>query len=197
MITKEILEEALNYKEYILLLEELLKLGRTTGPIQSEDKLNAAKINLQRMRRLDKTIVLSQELLSAAKKIKNQHLIVILTEGWCGDAAQNIPIFAAIEKQAPQLEVLYILRDEHPEIMDQYLTNGTRSIPKAICVEKESMAEKFSWGPRPQALQQQVEDLLKRNVPKADKGLFVQTWYNNDKTETTQKELAQLILSLN
>ena len=197
MIRKEVLEKALSYKEYILLLEELLKLGRTTGPVQNEDKLNAAKINLQRMRRLDKTIVLSQDLLGATREIKGRYLIIILTEGWCGDASQNIPIFAALERQAPQLEVRFLLRDEHPEIMDQYLTKGTRSIPIAICVEKESMTEKFIWGPRPEILQKQVEELLKKKVPKEEKGLFVQTWYNNDKTQTAQRELLQLVGTLN
>ena len=196
MITKVTLEKALHYKEYIVMLEALLKLGKTTGPVQNEEKLSFVKINLQRMRRLDKTIVLSQELVAAAKNIKGNYLIVILTEGWCGDAAQNIPIFAALEKQAPALEILFILRDENPEVMDQYLTDGKRSIPKAICMERNHMVEKFTWGPRPETLQRQVEELLKKNVSKEEKGLFVQTWYNTDKTETTQKELLELIRTL-
>jgi hypothetical protein len=92
--------------------------------------------------------------------------------------------------------VACVLRDENPELMDHYLTNGNRSIPIVICLSADENKQKFVWGPRPKDLQKQVEVLLKQHVSKAEKGLFVQSWYNSDKTQTIQKEILALVRAL-
>ena len=52
----------------------------------------------------------------------------------------------------PGLELRIVLRDEHPEVMDRYLTNGSRSIPIVIALDEE-FRELGHWGPRPRELQ--------------------------------------------
>jgi hypothetical protein len=198
MITKELLAQAMSYAEYEKLLEDLLAHGKTTGPNQSEEYVGYAKINLQRMHRIKKTITLTPELRDALSGLKESYIWLIITEGWCGDASQNLPIFNVIENGFPAIELKLILRDEHPDIMNLYLTNSTRSIPKLICLQKntETITEIFNWGPRPLALQDIVLNLKSRGVSKAEKGLIVQQWYNADKTLSAQKEILNLVRDL-
>ncbi len=63
-----------------------------------------------------------------------RHLLV-LAEDWCGDASNTIPVLAKVAEQVPGLELRVLRRDEHPEVMDRYLTNGARSIPIVIALD--------------------------------------------------------------
>jgi len=196
MITSELLAKAMSYHDYIQLLEKLLKEGKTTGPIQNEEYFEYAKVNLQRMRRLMKTTILTDELVEALRTIKNHFTFLIITEGWCGDAAQNVPIFQRISESSDKFDVKLLLRDENEALMNLYLTNGSKSIPKVICGDTKTLEQKFVWGPRPAELQTQVETLLKEHKSKEEKGLFVQNWYNHDKTISTQHEILKLVQNL-
>lgn len=193
MVTSTHLDKSLTYPEYLLLLNNLLAQGKTTGPDQSDDFVEYAKLNMQRMNRLNKTVILLPELKAALKSIKGKYVWLTLTEGWCGDAAQNIPIFHAMENECPNIELRLLLRDENLDLMDQYLTNGTRSIPKLICLERESLKEIFTWGPRPQAVQNIMMELKAKNTPKQESIIAVQKWYNADATKTAQQEFLQLL----
>ena len=50
-----------------------------------------------------------------------------------------------------------VLRDENLELMDLFLTNGGRSIPKLIALDKD-LNILFTWGPRPQTATNMVLD---------------------------------------
>ncbi len=193
MITRDQLSRAMTYEQYGNLLRDLLSKGRTTGPNQSEAYLSYAKINLQRMARLDKTVNIDPGLKSALNNINNHYTWLVLTEGWCSDAAQNLPIISAIEKLCPRISLRLLLRDENPELMDQYLTGTSRAIPKLICVEDDTLRELFTWGPRPAAAQTLMLDLKSKNTPSAERSLEIQKWYNADKTSTIQSEFLELI----
>jgi hypothetical protein len=193
MITESHLKRCMSYAAYKDLLEKLLKQGKTTGFDQGPDKLNNAGLNIQRMLRVERNAKLTDDFKSALSKIKGEYHWMVITEGWCADTAQQIPIFAAIEKTCPAVSLCLLLRDENPEVMDQYLTNGTRSIPKIICLERRTFKEMFTWGPRPAELQEQIMQLKKENADKGRKALVLQKWYNADKTLSLQRELAELI----
>jgi hypothetical protein len=195
MITHAQLENALSWETYRELLEQLLKQGKTTGLNQSDEYIGYAKINLQRMQRLEKTVELTEELKATLKFVTRPFIWLVITEGWCGDTAQITPLLHAVEKECLNIDLKLLLRDDNPEVMDQYLTNGARSIPKLICFENATLKEVFTWGPRPAPLQEIVMDLKKQNATKEQKGEIVQKWYNNDKTHTIQKELQHLIVS--
>lgn len=118
---------------------------------------------------------------------------LVLTEGWCGDAAFNVPMLAAVEKAIPEKITLKLfLRDSNLELMDAHLTEGGRSIPKLI-VLSENLEELGTWGPRPAALQElmkvwKAEGLsLKEIIPR------VHNWYNLDSTRSVQEELISLV----
>jgi hypothetical protein len=183
----------MDYATYQQLIEKLQAEGKTTGLDQSAEHVEYTKLNFQRMARIEKTAVLGAEILSALNGLKGRYTWLVITESWCGDAAQNLPLFYLISKACPAITLKLVLRDENPELMNNYLTNGSRSIPKLICVESESLKELFTWGPRPAVLQTMVLELIAQHVPKPERGVITQKWYNQDKTQSLQAELMGLM----
>src|SRR3569623_1296790 len=137
---KKYLDNAMTFSEYVSLIDRLLAEGKTTGTNQSEAMLGYGRINRQRMSRLDKTLLVDEDVRESISQNTRRQTWLILTEVLCGDAAQNIP---AIEKTAAAsdlIETRYILRDENVELIDAYLTDGARSIPKLIALDAETLA---------------------------------------------------------
>jgi hypothetical protein len=195
MELSDYLNNAYSYPSYRKLLDDLIIQNKTTGPNQSADLMEYAKLNLHRMKRLEKTAVLRNDVTETLLKIKNKYTFLVLTEGWCGDAAQNIPLFWLMEKTCANLTLKLILRDENLELMDQYLTNGGRSIPKLICIENTSNNVIFTWGPRPEKAQNFVLDAKKKGVDKKKMATELHSWYAIDKLQSTQNEFVKLISS--
>ncbi len=194
----ERLVRVMTYKEYMNLLTKLFAEGKTTGPNQSDDLLNYAGLNLQRMNRLNKKVELTEELKSELDNLNREVDITIITEGWCGDAAQNLPLFSKIEEYSKKVSLNLVLRDENLDLMDQYLTNGGRSIPKAIIYDRVTKEELGTWGPRPDSAQQMVMNFKK--IPDGDYSEFVkqlQLWYAKDKTLSQQKEITAAVKNWN
>lgn len=184
---------SMDYSGYRKLIEQLVQEGKTTGPVQDEHLINYSKLNHSRMKRLDKTTRLTPELLSAVHTVSSPQNWLVLTESWCGDAAQIIPILSAIAEQSDNIILRLILRDEHPEVMDNFLTYGGRSIPKLIIFEPESEKVLDTWGPRPQEAQEFRQSLMDQGVDKHEISAQLQKWYNTDKGKLTQAELTTLI----
>ena len=183
-ITKS-LENSYTYQEYRVLVETLLKEGRSTSKEDSEMMVNYSKLNHSRMKRLDKTIKLPQEVIERIETLKTPIEWIVLSEGWCGDAAQNLPIINKIAEANENINLRIVLRDEHPELMDKFLTNGGQAIPKLIHIENE-YSKIESWGPRPSVATKMVTDYKAKNgsiTPEFKKDL--QVWYNQDKGLST------------
>jgi len=193
VITQKHIDRAMSYDQYLTLVKQLLDENRTTGNNQSPAMLEYTKLNAQRMRRLNKTIVLDDLLVEKLKSSFEPQIWLVVTEAWCGDAAQNIPLLAKMAEQSENIDLKLILRDEYPEVIDGYLTNGGRAIPKLISLTTQ-LEEIGSWGPRPQIAQQLVAT-YKAN-PDIDKKVFneaVQGWYAKDKTKSMQQEFIMLL----
>ena len=148
------LEKAITYEAYTALIAELLAMDRTTGPDQSAAMVHYTQLNQQRMHRLDKSIELLPETEALIRGITLPQTWLVLTEAWCGDAAQSVPVMHALAARNPLISLRFLLRDENPALMDRYLTNGvSRSIPKLIGIDTTTSEQLFVWGPRPAALQ--------------------------------------------
>ena len=187
------IEKSLTYTAYEQLIADLLGRGRTTGPDQSEAYVHYTVLNQQRMHRLDKTIALLPSVETAVKSVTVGQTWLVLTEAWCGDAAQSLPVMHAMEVLNPAISLRLLLRDEHPELMDRYLTNGVaRSIPKLIGLDAATMEELFTWGPRPAALQELFYKMRADGVEYRLAKEELQRWYNKDRTISIQEELAAL-----
>lgn len=115
--------------------------------------------------------------------------LLVIAEDWCGDASNTVPILAKLAETVPGLELRVLRRDEYPDVMDQYLTDGSRSIPIVIALG-EDFRELGHWGPRPQALQDWVM-ANKRSIAKADLYPRVRRWYARDRGESTIREVLQ------
>ena len=187
------IQRAMTYAQYIKLIDDLLADGKTTGPKQSEAMFGYSKLNRHRMRRLEKTIVLGDAVINAAQSAVRGQIWLIITEGWCGDAAQNIPVIEKIAAENDKIETRYILRDENLDLMDQYLTNGARAIPKLIVLDAETLEVLDTWGSRPQPAQKLFDDMKKDGVEKAEILETIQHWYNDDHSRTLQAEFVYLI----
>lgn len=194
----EYIEKSMTYKKYRSLMTSLLDENKTTGENQSEDFVNYTKLSHTRMTRLDKRAEISQENISRIKAIDRKMHWLILTEAWCGDAGQVIPYIEKMAMESDSISTSYVLRDENLDLMDQFLTNGGRSIPKMIILDKDSNEVLGSWGPRPSEVQIMVEERKKSEnpMPYSEFSLIVQKWYNSDKGSSIQNELLETLESL-
>lgn len=190
---EEGLHKAISYTSYRKLISDLIASGKSSGPIQSEDLLNYSKLNDRRMTRLDKTIQLSQETLLGLKKIDKPITWLVLSEGWCGDAAQTLPIINKIANESDLITLKIIFRDEHEELMSHFLTNGEKSIPKLLVLNSENKVLN-TWGPRPNIATKMVQD-YKNNHGKLDAAFKqeLQVWYNKDKGVNIQENMLGLL----
>lgn len=192
-------KNAFSYEEYKALVTRLSENNQTTGNEPIPARIEATKLNAQRMKRIDKQFIPDEELKDELKNVEDKWLWLMLAESWCGDGAQNIPVIAKIAAAAPNIELKIILRDENPEIMDAYLTNGSRSIPKLICVNAETHKEIGVWGARPKVIQDMVKEYKAQN-PDVSHDEFVKNlhlWYAKDKGEALKKEFLELIKEWN
>ncbi|MEY3100064.1 MAG: hypothetical protein RIS63_963 [Bacteroidota bacterium] len=195
-IHSSILAKAMSYEAYLQLSALLVKEERTSGPNQSEAYVYYTKLNFQRMKRLNKTIEVPASAIELLKEKAANWTWVILTEPWCGDAAQCVPVIEKLALSAGNIQTLYLLRDEHPEVMDAYLTNGGRSIPKLICLDK-SGKEIFTWGPRPAVIQEVMNRLKAEGITEiATIVEQIQKAYNEDKQAGIYSEFELLLKEL-
>jgi len=187
------LEKAISYSQYRTLIKTLLTQEKSTGLVQSDDLLNFSILNDKRMDRLDKTIKISEDTKTSIINLKNNFTFLVIAEGWCGDAAQIMPILNKIAESSTKIELKIVLRDENPELMNEFLTNGGKAIPKTIIVDNNNNVIN-SWGPRPSIATQMVKDYKDENGSlDAEFKKNLQIWYNKDKGTNTQEDLVKLL----
>ena len=193
---KEYLTGAMTFAGYIGLIDALLADGKTTGPNQSPAMLEYGKLNRHRMARLEKTIILGDEIGRLVRTLTRNQIWLIITEGWCGDAAQNIPVIEKIAAESDKIRTRYILRDQNLELIDQYLTNGARAIPKVIVLDSDTLEILNTWGSRPAPAQEIFYDLKSKMVDKAEISEVLQRWYNDDRGRSVQAEFFEILQTI-
>lgn len=192
-IIEKSLSKAMSYDDYRGLVDKLIKEGKSTGENQSEDLLNYSVLNDKRMKRLDKTLHVSSDSIESVKKITEKQTWLVLTEGWCGDAAHNLPMINKIAKENSNIDLQLVLRDENLELMDSFLTNGGRSIPKLIVLD-DTKNVIGTWGPRPSEASAMVKTYKEKNGKlDAEFKKDLQIWYNKNKGRNTENELVSLL----
>jgi hypothetical protein len=182
----------MSYDDYTALAEKLAAEGRTSGPNQSESLLAYSKLNLQRMKRLNKTSVPGPVMQAAVKNLPFAMRWVAITELWCGDAAQNLPYIAKLASLSQKITFELVLRDVNLDYMDQFLTNGARSIPKIVMYHAENNNPIATWGPRPALVQAKVMDYKNMTGEKPafeDFSTEIHQWYTSNKNAALELEL--------
>ena len=198
---KSIIENSLSnsysYSDYRNLIKSLLEKGQSTGNEQSEALNHYTELNETRMNRLEKTIVIAIENVQKLQQLKRSYIWLVISEGWCGDAAQILPIIYKMAQLSKNIELKIVLRDENEELMNLFLTNGTKSIPKLLVVDKNTLDVLGDFGPRPIGAKQLILNYKKEHGIIDEKAKTdLQLWYLHDKGLTTQKEIVDLVCSL-
>ena len=192
-LIKNSLNKTITYSAYRNFIKKLISEGKSTGKEQSDDHLNYSMLNDTRMDRLDKTLEVSKETQKSLDHLSKSFTFLVIAEGWCGDAAQILPIINKIAEASNKIDFKIVLRDENEDLMNQYLTNGSKSIPKVIIIDQENNVVN-SWGPRPSIASKMVVDYkLENGSIDDDFKKNLQIWYNKDKGNNTQEELLSLL----
>jgi len=194
VITKKLIQEAMTYGEYRRLINKLLAENRVTGDFMKNNDwiIKYTKGNNVRMDRGESVFKEKSELQEIISSISEPWIWLVITEGWCGDAAQIIPAFVKIAELNPNFTVKFILRDEHPKVMDAYETNGSRAIPKLVVLNGDTLEEIGTWGPRPAVPQKMTMDFKESKDNDFDKYVLeLHSWYEHDNFQAIQNELLE------
>ncbi len=199
--TQSLFEATLNasmtYDEYVQLTADLAAQNKSSGNTpDDEDLANFTMLNDRRLKRWNKTLKLDTEIKEIiSNQIKNL-VWLVLTESWCGDAAHNIPVLNKMAELSDVIELRLALRDEHSELMNQFLTNGGAAIPKLIAFDKDAKEIIYEWGPRPSEAAALVAEYKAEHgklTPEFKEDL--QRWYNKNKGEAVVSDFKKILTS--
>ena len=188
------IEKSTSYREYRELVSKHVQNGTSTGTIQTEVLTQYTLLNDSRMRRLDKTTKIPDTVLRRINDFKGHQTWLVLTESWCGDAAQSLPIINKLAEHTDKIYLRIVQRDEHLDLMNAFLTDGSQSIPKLITIDSATTELIGEWGPRPSTVTESVNAYKKEHgslSPEFKQDL--QVWYNKDKGVAIAEDLAKLL----
>lgn len=162
----------------------------------SEEYIPYAELNETRLKRLDKTMKVEEDVKQKLQQLKGEYLWLVISESWCGDAAQIVPVLNKMAEECNNIELKLVFRDQNLELMDAFLTNGGRAIPKLIIAKKDTKEIIGHWGPRPVLAQKVVTDYKEAHGVVDENGKTeLQMWYTKDKGHEVQKEVIALMTS--
>jgi hypothetical protein len=192
-IIQSALQNSHSYTEYRNIVSKLIREGKSTGNEQSADLLHYSELNEIRMKRLEKTLKLDAEVEKTLQNITSKQTWLIISEGWCGDAAQILPIIKLMSDASEKIDLKIVLRDENEVLMNQFLTNGAKSIPKLLILDENSNVINH-WGPRPEAAKNLIIDYKAKNrIVDETAKIALQKWYLDDKGIATMKEIVVIL----
>lgn len=181
-----------SYEAFRELLEQLHAAGKVTGDVQDEHLLEYSKLNDVRMNRIDKHGALSSQLVQQLGTIQKPCTWLVITEGWCGDSAQILPFINKMAQAQPLIHLSIALRDDNPQWMDRFLTNGNKSIP--IVVVFDAAGNYLAhWGPRPKAVIEAMAEWKKESLPMEKIKEQLHLWYAKDKGVALCNEWSEFI----
>jgi hypothetical protein len=182
-----------SYQEYRNIIAKFVQEGRTSGENQSPEYIYFTKLNESRMHRLDKTIEVIKDVELLLKNLSKDYIWLILSESWCGDAAQILPVINKMAEVSDTIDLRIIFRDENEELMNLFLTEGSKSIPKLIIIDKETRKIVGDFGPRPKPAKQLLIDykVVHGSLNETAK-IELQKWYLADKGIAIQREIVAL-----
>ena len=186
----------MKWDEYLKLFEEILKGDKNEAPYDSEAFLNYVQLNESRQKRWLKKGELDKELVDLLQSIDKPLNWILITEPWCGDAAHIVPFIYKLSEVSDSINFKIELRDNGEDLIDNYLTNGGKSIP-ILVVRDENNQDLFVWGPRPKDAQ--AIHLTNRNDDSKtaeEKKMELQAWYNKNKGVDIQNELLEQFKNL-
>lgn len=196
-IIKNSLQRGYTYQAYRNLVKQLVENNSTTGIDKTDELANYTKLNDKRMNRWDKTMKVTNCQKNKINEFGQDITWLVLVESWCGDAAHVLPVLNKIAELNNHINLKVVLRDENFELMDTFLTNGSRSIPKLIIIDDETGAVLNTFGPRPSEATNFVNRFKAKYgalTPEFKEDL--QHWYNNDKGQNIIDDVTDMLCEL-
>lgn len=193
-IISDSLTQAISYNDYRTLVSQLVEEQSTTGNEKTEALINYTMLNDRRMKRWDKTVKLSDEAKAKIQNFNHKVTWLVLTESWCGDAAHIMPVINKVAELNNNIDYKVVMRDENDALMNEFLTNGGRAIPKLIAINNETNEVIDTFGPRPNFATEMVKAYKEEHgklTPEFKEDL--QRWYNKDKGQSTIADLLHLL----
>jgi hypothetical protein len=185
--------EGMTYRQYSELTRaECAKTDTHHLSAEEKESIELKRLNCHRMKRIDNSYTPGPEITNEINRIDSYRLWMVITENWCGDSAQNLPYIAGLAALNKNIDLRIILRDSNPDIMDHYLTNGTRSIPKLVAFDKDGI-ELFQWGARPAQAQELVSKLKQRGLEKKAYLEKLHSWYARSRGADIENEFLLLL----
>lgn len=182
----------LSWKEYLNKFEYLLQQETHEAPYDDPAFLDYVKLNHSRLQRWLKKGEIKEELKTTIKSIDQKQTWYLITEPWCGDAAHSAPFVFLMTEENPNITLKVVLRDTPPFMIDDYLTDGGKSVPKLV-IRDENENDLYVWGPRPTACHDLYLGLKNEGAEIEIIKLELQKWYNKDKGVSIQDEFLKLI----
>lgn len=196
-IIEKSLAKSCSYTEYRNRVSALFQEGKVTGKEQSEALVHYTELNEARMKRLDKTVTIAIENVQKLQHLERDYIWLVISEGWCGDAAQILPVIHKMADSSDKIELKIVFRDENEDLMNLFLTNGTKSIPKLIVLDKKTGTVLGDFGPRPQGAKQFMLDYKATQGSIDEKAKTeLQLWYFQDKGIAIQNEIMEQMQSI-
>lgn len=196
-IIAESIKRSMSYQDYRTLVKQLAEENSTTGSDKTEALANYTKLNDRRMKRWDKTIKVAGDTQLRIERFGESVTWLVITESWCGDAAHVMPVLNKLANLNDKIDFKVVLRDENPELIDAFLTNGGRAIPKVIMLDNISGEVIDTFGPRPSEARGYVNRFKAENgalTPEFKEDL--QHWYNKDKGQNIIADLTEMLCRL-
>ncbi len=182
----------MDFQCYLGEFERILNTPAPPSPYDSPDYLGYTKLNWARLNRWLIKGKLTEQLMVVVKRISQPQQWIVITEPWCGDAAHTVPFIHLAAQLNPLIMVDYELRDAPPFRINDYLSNGSKSIPKLI-IRDSTGKDLATWGPRPLGCQILFDRLKATGTDYEAQKTALQKWYNEDKGESLQMELGVIL----
>lgn len=193
-LIKTSLKKSMSYQDYLTIVEKMVEEQSTTGNEKTEALVDYTMLNDRRMKRWNKTIKVSDEVKEKAAHFKGDITWLVLTESWCGDAAHVMPAINKVAELSDNIDFKVVLRDENEALMNQFLTNGGKAIPKLIMIDNHTNEVINTYGSRPTEATKLVNDYKAKHgqlTPEFKEDL--QRWYNKDKGQNAIADLTALL----
>lgn len=182
-------EKSISFEAYLEDAKNRLENPKTP---QEEEFKHYYELGLQRMERTLKKLNFEGALQEKSSQKNFDGKFLIITEAWCGDASAAVP--AIVKFFEGKNDVRIFLRDSDETLIDQFLTNGTRSIPKVLILNPD-FTLKNTWGPRPK-YGNELLSKYKNNPETYTKDQFyndLQVYYSRNRGKDVLEEIIDLL----
>ena len=196
-IIEQSLERSKSYQEYRTMVTQLVAQGSTSGSEKTEALINYTKLNDRRMKRWDKTLKVSDGFKEKIESFKEKVTWLVITESWCGDAAHIMPVINRVAELNENITFKTVLRDDNEDLMNLFLTNGGKSIPKLVMIDDATGDVINTYGSRPSVATKLVNHYkveFGKLTPEFKEDL--QVWYNKDKGQNVMEDLTHMLCEL-